>query len=485
MPPSGLNLAPAPAPESFDSDGKVLWARLAPAGQQHVLQFWDSLGADEKANLKADVGSVDLDDLQKWYSRTKESPAAASHSKMEALPDEAVTDNVNFLNPTDEVASYRDAGLKLTAGGKVAAVLMAGGQGTRLGSKNPKGMFPLELKEGRTLLEIQAFRIRKLQELAGNGCSVPWYIMTSGPTKEPTVAFLQENSFFGLNPDDVVIFEQATIPCLTTDGKMILGSKSSLSRAPDGNGGIYFAMVKHGIVQDMEKRGIEFVHVYGVDNILVQVADPAFTGFLAEKKLAVGAKVIVKQDPTEKVGHICLKDGKYDVVEYSEIDPKVAELRRADGGLVFSAGSIANHLYTMDFVKVACEQYKLLKHHVANKKIPFIGPDGNLVTPTEPNGIKLELFVFDVFRFGDSMGVLQVDRNVEFSPLKNASSAGKDCVDTCRAMTYALNRSFLNAPAPSSSTPAASRSHSSRSGTSTSVKFRHLCRTPARDSRTT
>ena len=103
-------------------------------------------------------------------------------------------------------------------------------------------MFPLELKEGRTLLQIQAYRIRKLQELAGNGCSVPWYIMTSGPTKEPTVAFLQENSFFGLNPDDVIIFEQATIPCLTTDGKMILGTKSSLSRAPDGNGGIYFAV---------------------------------------------------------------------------------------------------------------------------------------------------------------------------------------------------------------------------------------------------
>lgn len=446
--PPGLRLgSDEAAPADWDADGTALWAKLAPYGQQHLLKWWAELNAEEKAALKADIEKIDLEQVTRWFARTQDSPASRAHVELEPVPDELVADSTT-LEPTEEMLAWEKAGLEQISEGKLAVLLMAGGQGTRLGSKDPKGMFPLELPAGGgSLFELQAKRIRRLQELAlqqtGKAGIITWYIMTSSGTQPGTKAFFAENDYWGMDSKNVVLFQQNEIPSFLDNGKMLLSTKSKIARAPDGNGGLYSSMVNNNIVEHMSARGVSYIHIYGVDNILVKVGDPRFLGACIEKKVDVGAKCVIKQDPGEKVGLVCVLGTQYEVMEYSEITPEAMAKRRPDGGLAFNAGSICNHLYTMDFLKIACEKEDTLKHHVARKKLPFVNDSGEAITPEEPNGIKLEKFVFDVFRLAKSLAVVQVDRGHEFSPLKNASGAGKDCVETCRAAFFKLNRQYL------------------------------------------
>ena len=302
------------------------------------------------------------------------------------------------------------------------------------------------LLAGATLFEIQAKRILRLQNLAsaktGKPCVITWYIMTSS-TFDDTLKFFEDNSYWGLDSKNVILFKQNQIPCLLDNGTMLLSKTNGIARSPDGNGGLYSSMVKQGVLDDMIKRKLEFIHIYGVDNVLCKVADPRFLGFCQKSGVEVGAKCVVKKEPTEKVGLICMMGDQYEVMEYSEITPDAMEKRRPDGQLVFNAANIVQHLYTMEFMKTACAREDSLKHHVARKKLPFVDDSGALVKPTAENGVKLEKFVFDVFRFAKKLAVVQVSRESDFAPLKNASSAGKDCVETCRAALYSLHRGYL------------------------------------------
>lgn len=262
---------------------------------------------------------------------------------------------------------------------------------------------------------------------------VPWYIMTSGPTREATETFFVEHSYFGLDEADVSFFDQGTLPCIDNDDKIILETKSKVAVAPDGNGGIYKALITGGSLEDMEKRGIEHIQVYCVDNCLAKVADPTFFGWAASKDLDIATKVVRKRNPEESVGLVMLRNNKPDVVEYSEIDKAVTEEKESSGLLKYRTANIVQHYYSYRFLVGAPRWSSTLTYHIARKKIPFTDlGSGEQVKPESPNGIKMEQFVFDVFPLIplEKFGCLEVAREDEFSPLKNAK--GEDSAESSR-----------------------------------------------------
>lgn len=415
-------------------------AKLEKAGQSQLLTFYDKLSSDEKAKLLKQLENLDVDRANRIFKKANSGSAVPESTQLEPLPKDCFKSTIG--QSEEQINQWRDIGLKAMAEGTVAVILMAGGQGTRLGSSAPKGCYDINLPSKKSLFQLQGERIRRLQKLAeayrkagdNKPVIIPWYVMTSGPTRAGTENFFIENNYFGLNKENVIFFEQGTLPAFTFEGKIFLESKSSISVAPDGNGGIYAALRLEGVLDDLTKRGIKHIHAYCVDNCLCRVADPIFIGYSIASKADCGVKVIPKTQPDEPVGVVCLRNKKFNVVEYSEIDQKLSEQRDDDGKLSFRAANIANHYYTTEFLKSVESFESELDYHIAKKKIKHVTiPDGEFVSPTSSNGMKMELFVFDVFPFVKNMAVLEVDRKDEFSPLKNAPGTGVDCPETSRA----------------------------------------------------
>eukprot|EP00092_Neocalanus_flemingeri_P002057 GFUD01002196.1.p1 GENE.GFUD01002196.1~~GFUD01002196.1.p1 ORF type:complete len:491 (+),score=139.43 GFUD01002196.1:105-1577(+) len=433
------------------SEGKMeaMKESLARHGQEHVLTWWEELDNAGKEQLVKDLSDVDLEEMTDMYQKTCGDDVGPGRdmSSMEPV-DPSLCESIVSSSPA-QLSLYRDAALLAAGAGQVGVLLLAGGQGTRLGVPYPKGMYDIGLPSGKTLYQIQVERVLRLQELAkrltGQVGQIPMYVMTSEHTKQPTLEFFKKHDYFGMNEDQLNIFEQRTIPAFDMQGRFIMETKSKLARSPDGNGGLYWALKNQGVLEDLEKRDVRYLHVYCVDNVLVRVADPVFMGYCIYNHAEAGNKVVEKSYPEEAVGVVCKLEGKIQVVEYSEISKETSELRSSDGRLTYCAGNICNHFFTTDFLKRVCDKHEReLPHHIAKKKIPFTDlASGQACKPGTPNGIKLEKFVFDVFQFSNSFVVWECIREDEFSPLKNADTAAKDTPTTSRQSLYMQHRRFL------------------------------------------
>lgn len=406
--------------------------------QDHLLTFWAELNTAQKQNLLAQIEKLDFAKIDYWVANfvKKSTPAKIDADFTPAWsysPHPAKAEQKRKYDKAIEL------GKQLIRQSKVAGLVVAGGQGTRLGFDGPKGNFPISPVKNKTLFQIFAETIAAVSRKYQAVC--PWYIMTSPLNHAETIKIFRSNSYYGLDEKDVFIFEQGTLPNFSFDGKILLADKAHIACSPDGHGGTLKALYQSGALQDMKKRGVEFISYWQVDNPLVNIFDPLFIGLHALDGAEMSSKALIKNGPYEKVGNFCVVDGKIAVIEYSDLPDELAEKRNPDGSLVFRLGSIAIHIINRSFVERLNAEGFSLPLHRAVKKIPHINQQGKPVEPTEPNGIKLETFVFDALPLAKKSIIVQTQRSREFAPTKNAT--GIDSVETTRQMMAARAADWL------------------------------------------
>jgi len=410
--------------------------RFATFHQEHVFQFWESLGASARARLAAQAARIDLAALAAADRATRalEAPGARclEPAPIQRLPERGGDPGL--------VSLATERGEALLADGRVAGLVVAGGQGTRLGFDGPKGAFPLGPLSRRTLFEQQAQKICGLRRRYGR--PLPWYIMTSAATDAQTRALFRHHAFFGLPEGDVFFFQQQMIPALDFDGRLMLDQPDHIFESPNGHGGSLTGLATSGALEDMERRGVSSIYYYQVDNPLGRIGDPLYLGAHAAAGAEMSCKVIEKLDPLEKMGVIARVEGHVGVVEYTELSDQHRYARGPDGELVYWAGNIAIHVIEVAFARhVAANANRLLPYHASAKKIPTVDENGRTVLPSAPNGRKLERFVFDALPAARTVTILETRREEEYSPIKNAS--GADSPQTARRDLMAVYRRWL------------------------------------------
>jgi UDP-N-acetylglucosamine/UDP-N-acetylgalactosamine diphosphorylase len=405
-------------------------------GQGHVFRFWNQLDEAAREALARQAAAIDLAELRRVHEHTR-SLASPGARNLEPAPIECLP--AHGGSPARR-AEARERGEALLRAGRVAVMVVAGGQGTRLGFEGPKGVFPLGPVTGRTLFELQAQKIRGARRRFA--AQIPWYVMTSPATDAPTRAYFDERKYFGLPLEDVYFLCQSMAPALDFEGRLLLESRGRIAESPNGHGGSFQALADSGALDDMSARGITTISYYQVDNPLIQLADPVFLGLHDRAGAEMSAKVVRKLDPLEKVGVLACVDGQIGIVEYTEIDDEHRYQKDASGELVYWAGSIAIHALDVAFARrVAADAERYLPYHASAKKIPFVDADGRAVKPAEPNGHKLERFLFDALPAAQHVALVEVAREDEYAPVKNA--AGGDSPQTAREALDALARRWL------------------------------------------
>ena len=391
--------------------------QLNDKNQSQVLRYFDSLDDAAKQGLLKQIENINWNDLEK-IGHTSQS------QRGKFAPPPALS--------IDEIAAnkavYENAGLEAIKKGEVAAVLLAGGMGTRLGFDLPKGCF--NVGQTRQLYIFECLINNLLDVVKKAGVYVPLYIMTSEKNDEATQKFFAEQNYFGYDKNYIKFFIQDMACAVDYDGKLLLEEKGRLATSPNGNGGWFTSMVKADLDKDLHARGVKWINIFAVDNVLQRIADPVFVGATIEGKYQSASKVVRKVEPHEKMGLLCLEDNKPSIVEYYEMSKEMAEAKDSDGSLTYKFGVILNYLFALDKLEQIVNES--LEVHVVEKKIPYIDADGNKVSPTEPNGYKFELLVLDMVHMMDNNLAFEVEREKEFAPIKNLH--GVDSVDSAREL---------------------------------------------------
>ena len=407
-------------------------SRLEAASQQHLLAFYDQLPADAQQRLLERIDALDLERVPQWVEQyVNNKPDFAPTGAIEPAP-YYPRDHKSPKRSWDRDA-FLAAGEDLLRAGKVAAFTVAGGQGSRLGYDGPKGCYP-----GGAVTQKPLFQCLAEWILAANkryACTIPWCVMTSPLNHDATREFFQEHNWLDLGEENVLLFNQGVVPSFDRDsGKILLAEKDEPATNPDGHGGSLKALYASGAIAELTKRGVEHITYTQIDNPLVRVIDPVFLGLHAtaeDSSAEMSSKMLAKAEPGEKVGVFCLQDSKLGMIEYSDLPDDLAAQRDDAGDLRFNAGNPAIHILGVDFVRKLNEAPEgfALPFHRADKKIPHVDlATGNHVDPSEPNGVKLETFVFDALPLASKPLVLETDRVDEFAPIKNAS--GNDSAAT-------------------------------------------------------
>lgn len=390
--------------------------------QEHLLNFYENLTEEKKEELLREILSIDFKQLENLYKGIN-STKITSGQKIEPI------EYVDEAKLTEEQKqNYVQKGKEVLKSGKYAVITMAGGQGTRLGHNGPKGTFKLGINPDKSLFEILCDKLKKLQ--IEYNVTTPWYIMTSKENNNDTVKFFEENNYFGYPKEAVKFFKQGEIPMIDKNGKILLTEEGLIKEAADGHGGIFEAMFKNNVVEDLKTKNIEWIFIGPIDNPLVQMTDELMIGYSVSEGVLATGKSIVKANPKEKVGVFCKRDGRPSVVEYTEISEEMAEETDENGELKFGESHINCNLFNIKAIeKIGNDK---LPCHTAFKKATYIDTEGNTIKPTEPNCYKFESFIFDAFEKIDRMGILRGSRENEFAPVKNAE--GVDSPETAREL---------------------------------------------------
>lgn len=389
--------------------------KLNALGQQHITAQLAKLSPASQEKLLRQADTLDYSVLN---------PATASEKRGTFSPLHAVT----LPEIEAQRSHYEEIGFRAIREGKVGAVLLAGGHGSRLAFDHPKGMF--NIGETRTLYIFECLIRNLLRVTEQAQAFVPLFIMTSEENDAETRRFFAENNCFGYSSRHISFFVQEQLPTLDTDGKLMLAEHDRIATAPNGNGGWYASMERAGILKVIRQNGIEWLNVFAVDNVLQSIADPCFIGAVIDSGKVSGAKVVAKADPEEKVGVLCLEDGRPSIVEYYEMTEEMRTLREPDGTLSYNYGVILNYLFRTDRLEQTLSQQMPL--HRAFKPIKYLDAYGKTVLPEEPNAYKFETLALDMVKMQESCLAFEVDRNREFAPVKNRT--GVDSVDSARAL---------------------------------------------------
>lgn len=392
--------------------------KLEKYGQEHLLKYYDELSPEEQKSLLYQIEIADMDVLE-----------ACRHREELAKKGE-ITPLAAMQLPEIEAnrEAFTAAGLEAVRGGKVGAVLLAGGMGTRLGSDNPKGMF--DIGETRNLYIFQCLINNLLEIVHQADAWIHLFVMTSDKNHEATVGFLTAHDFFGYNREYVHFFTQEMAVAADHQGKIYMEEKGKLSTSPNGNGGWFISLKKSGLLELVHTEGIQWLNVFAVDNVLQRIADPCFVGAVIQKNCVVGAKVVRKNAPDEKIGVVCLEDGHPSIVEYYELSEEMAEAKDANGNPAYYFGVILNYLFSVAELERVLE--KRLPLHIVEKKITHINEEGKQVKPETPNGYKFENLVLDLIHQMESCLAFEVVREREFAPIKNMT--GVDSVESAKVL---------------------------------------------------
>ena len=392
---------------------------LTKYNQTKLMNLMKKFTKEENEKIINQLKTIDLEKMINLYNRGLQ--------KIEA--DSKKISNIKYIDKSklekEEKETYKELGENIIKEGKYAVVTMAGGQGTRLGHKGPKGTFKVSVNgQEKYLFQIIVESLQKAIEVYG--VAIKWYIMVSNENEKDTKTFLKEHNYFGYPEEKVKFFVQGNLPLIDTNGQFIIDKNKLIKEASDGNGSIYESLKRCKILDDMKQSGIEWIFVGGVDNILLKIIDPILTGITIKENNIIASKSVVKKDPRERVGVFCKIDGKPGVIEYTELPEKMAVMRDEKGELIYGEVNILSHLYSIK----ALEQLANVKlpYHVAFKKANFLDENEKFVEVSEPNAYKFESFIFDAFKNYEDMSILRVKREDEFATIKNAT--GSDSPET-------------------------------------------------------